>query len=306
MVRVAVTIAVLGLTLARPAAVLQQPVFRVGTDLVHFGVTVTDRRGALVTDLTADDFHILEDGQPQTITHFVRGDDVESGPDLHVGLMLDASGSMGDDIQLARTAAIRFLNALPHARDITLVDFDTEVRMATFGQQHFPQVVERIRSRKPAGWTALYDALGVYLGGAAGNEGRTILVLYTDGGDTRSTLRLRDAMAYIRESDVTIYAIGFMEHQPARSRTEQRLRLAQIAEEAGGEAFFPRSMRDIEAAYDRILEQVRSQYSLGYLSTSRTADGRWREVDVQVRRPDLGNARVRTRSGYFAPYENPQ
>jgi hypothetical protein len=86
---------------------------------------------------------------------------------------------------------------------MTLVDFDSEVRVATYGQNDFPRLVERIRGREPEGWTAMYDALGVYLHGAAGNEGRTILALYTDGGDTRSAIALGDLMTLVRASDVT-------------------------------------------------------------------------------------------------------
>jgi hypothetical protein len=92
------------------------------------------------------------------------------------------------DIDLARTAAIRFLNTLSEAVDMTLVDFDTEIRLAKYGQLDFPRLVERIRSRRPSGGTAMYDALGLYLNGAVENDGRTVLVLFTDGGDTRSSL----------------------------------------------------------------------------------------------------------------------
>ena len=127
---------------------------------------------------------------------------------------------MGEDIKLARSAAVRFLNTLSDAVDMTLVDFDTEVRVAKYGQQDFPRMVERIRSRKPDGWTAMYDALGVYLDGAAENDGRTILVLYTDGGDTRSAIAFGDVMTLVRASDVTIYAVGFLEHQSSSARVD--------------------------------------------------------------------------------------
>ena len=80
--------------------------------------------------------------------------------------MLDTSGSMEADLKLARSAAIKFLNLLPEAEDITLVDFDTEVRVTRYPQRDFARLVERIRMRKSDGWTALYDALGVYLDGA--------------------------------------------------------------------------------------------------------------------------------------------
>jgi len=287
-------------------AAAQQPTFRAGIDLVNVGVTVTDRRGNFITDLTIDDFEILEDGQRQAITNFSRGDETVAAPELHVGLLFDTSGSMGEDIKLARSAAVRFLNTLSDAKDITLVDFDTEVRVARYGQREFPRMVERIRGRRPDGFTALYDALGVYLDGAAEDEGRTILVMYTDGGDTRSTITFGDVMTLIRASDVTIYTVGFLEHQPSSAKPVQRARLSQIAEATGGQAFFPSEMKDIEAAYDKVVAQIRAQYSLGYASTNTKHDGEWRKVEIKVRRPDLRDVRVHSRKGYFAPFKEGQ
>jgi VWFA-related protein len=163
-------------------------------------------------------------------------------------------------------------------------------------------MVERIRSRQPDGWTAMYDALGVYLDGAAEDEGRTVLLVYTDGGDTRSTIAFGDVITLIRASDVTIYAVGFLEHQSANTRTMQRMQLSQMAEATGGQAFFPSAMKDVEAAYDKIVTQIRAQYSLGYSSTNTKYDGRWRKVEIKLRRADLKDARIQSRKGYFAPY----
>ena len=97
--------------------------FRSGVDLTTFGVTVTDKKGALVTNLSKDDFEIVEDGKQQAIQFFARGD-ADVAPELHLGLLLDTSGSMVEELRLARSAAVRFLNLLPEAEDITLVDFD--------------------------------------------------------------------------------------------------------------------------------------------------------------------------------------
>jgi Ca-activated chloride channel family protein len=283
----------------------QQPVFRAGTDLVTIGVTVSVRGGRVQPPLTREDFEVREDGAVQAVTHFAAGDDVETAPPLHLGLLFDTSGSMGDDIQLARSAAIKFLNTLTEAVDITLVDFDTEVRVARFTQQDFPRLVERIRSRKPQGFTAMYDALGVYLDGAAAEDGRTILVIFSDGGDTRSALRFSEALTLLRASDVTVFSIGLLQNQPSSVQLSQRTRLTQLADESGGEAFFPRSMREVEEAYATIEAQIRGQYSLGYVSTNTARDGRWRKVEIRVRREGLRGADVRSRRGYFAPYIKP-
>ena len=280
--------------------------FRSRIDLVTMGVTVTDRRGTVLTDLTRDDFEIRENGRPQTITSFGRGDgDVEALP-LHLGLLFDTSGSMGEDIKLARSAAIKFLNTLSDAVDMTLVDFDTEVRVARYGQRDFPRMVERIRGRQPDGWTAMYDALGVYLDGAAEDDGRKILVIYSDGGDTRSTISFSDALTLVRASDVTIHAIGFLENQPGSARIGQRMRLMEIAQTTGGQAFFPSAMKDVEAAYETIVAQIRSQYTIGYTSSNTAQDGSWRRVDIRVTRPGLRDLRVQSRKGYFALYREGQ
>jgi len=288
---------------SRPAA--QQSVFRTGTDIVGFGVTVTDRRGNFVTDLKPGDLEIVEEGTTQAIQLFARGDDVETAPELHIGLVFDTSGSMGDDIALARSAAVKFLNTLTDAKDMTLVDFDTEVRVSRFEQASFPRLVERIRARKPAGFTALYDAIGVYLTGASNDNGRKILVTFTDGGDTRSTTSFSKLVTMLRASDATVYAVGFLEHQPAPMRGEQRQRLAQIALETGGEAFFPTEMKHVEEAYAKILKQIRAQYTIGYVSTNPKRDGRWRKVEIKVKRPDIQGPKVQARKGYFAPLGEP-
>ena len=302
MVRIGICVVatILATCLAYPSA--QQATFRAGTELVSITATVSDRRGQFLTDLTREDFEVLEDGKPQTLQQFARGDDLESGPDLHTGLLFDTSGSMDADIKMSRSAAIKFLNTMNYARDMTLVDFDTEVRVTKFSQQDFPRLVERIRSRKPEGFTAMYDALGVYLDGATDVTGRKILVVFTDGGDTRSAIRFGDAMTLIRASDVMVYAIGFLQNQTSGSRTDQRLRLTQMATESGGSAFFPANMKEIDEAYDTIVSQVRSQYTLGYVSTNTTTDGRWRKVEIRVRSATAKDARIQSRKGYFAPY----
>lgn len=284
----------------------QQAAFRGGIDLVQMGVTVTDDDGEFITDLTPEDFEVVEEGQPQTITYFSPGGQSAAAPPLHVGLLFDTSGSMDEDIELSRSAAIRFLNTLSEAVDMTLVDFNTEVRVAKYGQRDFPRIVERIRERRPGGWTALYDALGVYLDGASENEGRTILLLYTDGGDTRSAIALGDLMTLVRASDVTIHTVGFMEHQRSSTQLSQRMRLMEIAETTGGRAFFPSAMKDIEEAYDEVVAQIRAQYSLGYTSTDTAQDGSWRSVEIKLTRPDLKDARVQARKGYFALYREGQ
>jgi Ca-activated chloride channel family protein len=292
----------LALGLLVPAVLVSTPrgqVFKSAIDMAGFGVTVVDKKGVPATDLGRDDFEIREDGQVQDIKLFARGDQVESAPELHLGLLFDTSSSMEESISFSRSAAIKFLNAVLEAKDVTLVDFDTEVRVVRYGQQDFARLVERIRRRRPAGNTALYDALGVYLDGAATEGGRRILVLYTDGGDTSSSMSFSEAQTLLRASDITLYAVGFLSHLSQSVQMDQRLKIRQLAEVTGGLAFFPSVIKELDATYDKVLAEIRAQYTIGYLSTNTRTDGTWRKVEIRVKRPGL---KVRTRQGYFSPY----
>src|SRR5262245_28675816 len=206
----------------------QVPVFKTAVDLVQVGVTVSDRKGGLVAQLTRDDFEVYEDGKKQTIQYFAVGDpDASDDAEMHLGLLLDVSGSMGEDMSFTKTASIKFLNTLPDAVDITVVDFDTEVRTARYGQSDFARLIERIRQKKADGYTALYDAIGTYLDGAAGQTGRKIMLVYTDGGDTRSSLQWHELLNLLKASDVTVYAIGMLEHQMQSTKLQQRMTIQQ-------------------------------------------------------------------------------
>ena len=294
------------LALAMCATPLQaQPVFRSGVDLVHFGVTVVGKDRQLVSGLSAEDFVIREEGREQGIAYFSRGldGDLETMP-LHLGVLFDTSGSMDRDARFAKTAAIKFLRGLNFAVDMTLVSFDTQVRVSRFDQSDFPRLVERLRAQETGGMTALYDALGVYLDGAFAQEGRKVLLLYTDGGDTRSRMRLDELLDLVRASDVTVYAIGFQTQLRTADRMMQRGRLEEIVGLTGGRCYFPNSLDELDVIYAQIRDELAARYSLGYVSTDPTTDGAWRRVTVTLAetRPELEGARIRARNGYFAPY----
>jgi Ca-activated chloride channel homolog len=291
---------VLSLTVAATALAAAQKTFRTEVNLVHFSVVVTDKSGSPITGLAPDDFEITEAGKPQVIKFFAAGNP-EDAPALHIGFLLDTSGSMGEDIKDVRTAAIKFLNTMDRAVDITLVDFDTEVRIARYPESAYARLVERIRSRKPDGYTALYDALGVYLNSASVQDGQKILIMYTDGGDTRSALDHAAVLDLLRASDVTVYVVGYLEHQSQSSRTAQRQQLERFASMTGGQALFPTSLKEVEKMYEKIEREIGARYSVAYISTDVRENGAWREVDIRLKRPDLKGARLRTRDGYFAP-----
>ena len=282
---------------------------KTGVDVVNFSVILTDKQGAPITGLKAEDFEVVEEGKSQTITYFSQGDP-EDGDNLgeamplHLGLTLDTSGSMERDINDVRTAVIKFLNANDAAMDFTLVDFDTEIRVARYGADEIERLIERIRRRKPDGWTALFDAVGVYLNGAGPQDGQKIMLLYTDGGDTRSELTFTDTLSLLKGSDVTLYAIGYLENQSSSMRTQQQTQLQRMAQITGGQAFFPTSVKELgQDLRARFSARSRRATRIGFTSTDTRKNGEWRKVEIKLKRPDLKNAKLRTRTGYFAPYK---
>ncbi len=277
----------------------QQQVFRSSADVVLLPVTVTQRGDALVEGLGRDQFQVFEDGRPQQVTYFATG----PSPDvpLHLGLLLDTSASMQKDLPQAMSAVIRFVNTLQEARDVTFVDFATRIRVSRFEPGSFPTLFERIRNNEADGWTALYDAVAAYLMATEDQPGQRVLLLYTDGGDSRSELTFGDMLDMLRLSRVMVYVIGYMEGQLSNERAVSQMRMNDVAKQTGGAAFYPTSKEDIEKFYQRILDELAGRYTLGYVSTNGAADGKWRKVEVKVNAPEVRNLKVRTRPGYFAP-----
>jgi len=125
--------------------------------------------------------------------------------------------------------------------------------------------------------------------------------MYTDGGDTRSTLSFSETVTLLKASQVTVYAIGLVENTGS-ARTDLKMKLQQLTETTGGQAFFPTQMKDVESMYEKVLGEIHAQYHLGYLSTNAATDGAWRKVEIKLKRPEL---KLRTRKGYFGPYRPP-
>jgi Ca-activated chloride channel family protein len=276
--------------------------FKSAVDLVYFGVAVVDKQGQPIIGLKPEDFEVTENGKKQALQFFTVGDP-EAAPPLHLGMLLDTSGSMAEDLKDARSAAVKFVNALDHAADVTLVDFDTQVRVARFGPNEYERLVERIRGRNPDGWTALYDALGVYLNGAQSQEGQKVLVLYTDGGDNTSSLTISEAVDLLKASDVTVYAVGYLQHDSSSAALRVRQDLQHFAEITGGQAYFPTASKDLDGVFEKIGKEIAARYSLGYVSSDQRSDGTWRNVTIKLLRKDIKGVKLRTRAGYFAPFK---
>lgn len=288
-----------------------------------------DRDGRLVSDLAPENFRVLEDGRPQAVVVFGRAVDSpgyrcpihrdvrESRPgncvrcgatlvpdrdDLTVdlGLLFDTSESMIDQLKLSQEAAVRFLEAVPRARDLITIFFDQDIRISRYDSENQQGLFDRIREAKGGGNTALYDAIAVYLSRVEDSTGRKVLVVFTDGEDSTSGLGLPELIRLVQSSSVTIYPIAFMGGFPAAGSRAllPRAFLLRLAELTGGRVFSPTTSRDLPGIYARILDELSSQYVIGYTSDNPRRDGKYRKLRVEVQREGL---KVRHRAGYQAP-----
>src|SRR5688500_7933750 len=271
--------------------------YKTGVDVAAFTVTVASRDGQTIEGLKADDFEVREDGAPQAVTYFVAGSDAVDGDavPLHIGLLFDTSESMDRDLAFSRNAAVKFLKTFSTAVDFTLVEFADDVRAARFSQGEFPRLVERIRSSKAKGRTSLYDAMTVYLGSAYDQTGRKVLVIFTDGDDTSNSRRWEETLRLLRASDVTVYPMGSMTNRAARLLLQSKL--MEIARLTGGRAVFPSSMKELDPMYAAIAAEIHGQYVLGYVPTNVARDGKWRKVEIKLKRPPSEKLQLRTREG---------
>lgn len=273
--------------------------YKTNVDVAGFAVTVVKKGGETVADLKADDFDVREDGVPQSVTYFATGSGEDTVP-LHIGLLFDTSESMDRDLAFSRNAAIKFLKTFAKAVDFTVVEFADDVRAARFSQAEFPRLVERIRSSKAKGRTSLYDAVTVFLGSAFDQTGRKVLVIFTDGDDTSSSRRWDETVRLLRASDVIVYPMGFLSNRGS-ARLGLQSKLQEIARLTGGRAAFPGTMKDLDPMYASIAAEIQGQYLLGYVPTNTTRDGKWRKVEIKLKRSPSERTQIRTREGYFAP-----
>lgn len=274
--------------------IAQTPVYRARVDTVQVTATVLDASGRLITGLSRDDFEILEDEVPQSITQFTD----ERVP-VSLGVLLDASDSMrGQPIVDARAAVERFVGGLLKAGD--------EAFLATFNHQ--PHLVapwtrppailrDHLAAFRPSGGTAMYDALVASTGlFTRRRHTRAALVVISDGADTASDLTLRQAREVLRRADPFVYAIVIDAPGALASTRVNPEALREITGPSGGYTEVVKGTADLGPATERIANELNTQYLLGYVS-SRPPDGSWRSIRVRVK--DRGYF-TRARRGYYA------
>lgn len=234
---------------------------------VRLNATVLDQGGKSILTLGKDDFHVYEDGVPQTITSF-RHEDLP----VSIGLLIDSSGSMYDKRAAVDDAALNLIRLSNKDDEAFVVDFSWEA----FIDQDFTNDIEKLRQGltyvKSSGGTAVYDALVAsadYLTKNAKHPKQVLLVV-TDGEDNASTASLEQAIRRIQDLDgPVIYSMGllFGEDTDKRESRHARRVLETLSEQTGGAAYFPKSLKDVDAVAAEIAKDIRTQYTIAYHST---------------------------------------
>jgi Ca-activated chloride channel family protein len=271
---------------------------KVDVKLVNVFVTVTDEHGAPVGGLKREDFTLLEDGKPQTISVF----DKESALPLSIVLDIDTSLSTRKDLPLELSSARRFAHAILRPVDaISLYGFSeivSEVVPFTSDLKTIDRGIDRIRMGSA---TALYDAL--YLGAQAldTRKGRKVLVVITDGGDTVSRVDYKEAVRSAQEAEAIVYSIIVVPIEASAGRdTGGEHALIQISEDTGGKYFYAESVPQLDEAFRKISDELRTQYLLAYYPSQRLSDSSFRHIEVKVDGSSVGSSlTVRHRTGYY-------
>jgi len=275
---------------------VDRPSFSSGaSELVVLPVTVTDRRGRLVSDLPQESFMVLDQSRRQEVVLFSSEDTPVS-----IAIVIDDSGSMRAKLAEVVAATLSFARLSNPQDEIFAIEFNDGVRDALGGRRleagNTTELAAALGTLVPQGKTALYDALSLALERLdRATHARKVLVLLSDGGDNVSTATLDQVLAHARQSNVAIYAIGMYDEGAPDTNPGV---LKALAAATGGERFLPRSPGPLLQACIAIAREIRSGYTLGYIPPER--DGRYHAVRVQVDSPDGRRLVVRTRPGYFA------
>ncbi|MGB8509862.1 MAG: VWA domain-containing protein, partial [Pyrinomonadaceae bacterium] len=303
----------------------EDDVLRVETDLTNTLFTAVDRNKRFITTLKQEDVRVFEDNTEQQVFTFQR----ETDRPLSLAILIDTSGSQERTLPEEKRAAREFVDAVvrPTKDEVAVVSFTGEVVLEqglTGNTSRVRRAIDKVEFIAPAGyigggvvvgtppiadpslslagWTAIWDAIWVTSNDVLSNTSdktRRAMILLTDGVDTKSRMKLADAVNSALKSDAIIYAIGIGDDYVDGV---DKGSLNKIAERTGGRAYFPRNEEDLRVAFVQIQEELRSQYLLAYSPTNKAKDGSYRQVRIEVVNPELRkqNLRLTYRQGYFA------
>ena len=299
-----------------PAEIDEGDILRINAELVQLHVRVIDRNNRPINNVPQAEFHVFEDGVPQKIESFTR----EEVP-ISYGLAVDTSGSLRSQLQSVIDAGKTIINANKPGDETFLVRFISSDKIETV--QDFTANKETLMDGLDSfyvegGQTAIIDAVYLsaehvseYKKGDEGDRRRRALIVITDGEDRNSFYKQEQLFARLREEDVQIFVIGFVNELDKeaglirKSPREKAVNLInKLASETGGRAFFPDSVADLPQIATEIIRDLRTQYVIAYNPTNKTQDGTYRAIKVTVDQPSGSDKRIAlTRTGRLARKE---
>jgi len=284
----------------------------VDVNLVVLHATVLDKKGRQVSDLKQNDFRVYEDGVLQRLSLFSHAD-----IPVTLGIVIDDSGSMKERRQAVNAAAVTFVRTSNPQDQVFVVNFNDVYYLDTPGDfatniEELKAALDKIDSR---GGTALYDAVYASLDHMKlGNRDKKVLLVVTDGEDNASRYSYAELTDYAQKGNAVMYTIGLLGVQEpdglfkmrGGSTRQAAKKLEKLAQVTGGQAYFPKSLDEVEATCVQVARDIRSQYTLAYYPANAAKDGSYRAVRVDATSP-RGRERlaVRTRTGYYAPKPPP-
>ena len=275
---------------------------KLNADMVVLSATVLDRHNALVSGLGKDDFQIFENRVLQQTKHFSHED-----IPVTVGILVDNSASMAPRRDDVIAGALAFARSSNPQDQMFVVNFNDHVSFGLPEDTPFTDRREQLQLAlagiKTIGQTSLYDGIAAALDHLKqGTRDKKVLILISDGGDNASKHTLAQVIGMAKQSTAIIYAIGIFDEQ---DDDQNPAVLKRFAKETGGEAFFPESSRDIASICEGIARDIRNLYTLTYIPTITSQDGKYRAIEVKASARGRGRLSVRTRAGYSVPLTLP-
>jgi len=275
---------------------------RVDVPLIQLPVHVTTAIGTSVTDLRQKNFRVYEDGVEQTISHFAK----EDAP-ISIGVVFDTSGSMQMKIRKSSEAAAVFFKTANPDDEFFLVEFNDRPKLSVGFTRNADEMYDRIAHVRTGGRTALLDAIHLALAQMKhAHNLRKAILIFSDGGDNRSRYTEREVKEAMLESDVQVYALGIFDldtaKKPSREELDGPRLLTELADETGGKHYPVEHLDELPSICDRIGNELRNEYVLGYLSTNGVRDGKYRHIKVMLTESEgWPPLKPFYRQGYYAP-----
>jgi Ca-activated chloride channel homolog len=272
-----------------------EAVFTSDTRLVPLNVTVTDKNGHLVTNLTRSAFTITENGVPQFMKDF-KHEDVP----ISLGLIIDNSGSMREKRQAVESAALTLVRDSNPQDEAFVVNFNDEAYLDTDFTSDIKMLEQGLSKIDSRGGTAMRDAIRMsidHLRKKAKRDKKVILVV-TDGNDNASVVSLETLVREAQQNDVLVYAIGLLTEEERKEAAKAKRALNLLVESTGGQVFYPKAVTEVEQIAHELAHDIRNQYTITYSPTNTSLDGSFRQIKVSIKAP--GNPIARTRLGYYA------